>query len=159
MTKHTPEQIITKLRAAEVELAAGLTIGQVCKKLAISEQTFHRWRQQYGGMKADDAKRLKELEAENERLKRVVRPVHRAGGALAERLRRVVQRQGGGRTGQGRGIRQRAGGPRPGCGVEEGLQRGPAAQCAGLPDASGVCVVMSLDRLRCAAPVRGHDRI
>jgi putative transposase len=72
MTKHTPEQIITKLRAAEVELAAGLTIGQVCQQLAISEQTFHRWRHQYGGMKADDAKRLKELEAENERLKRVV---------------------------------------------------------------------------------------
>ena len=72
MTKHTPEQIITKLRAAEVELAAGLTIGQVCQKLAISEQTFHRWRQQYGGMKADDAKRLKELEAENARLKRLL---------------------------------------------------------------------------------------
>ena len=72
MTKHSPEQIITKLRAAEVELASGSTIGQLCQKLAISEQTFHRWRQQYGGMKADDAKRLKELEAENERLKRVV---------------------------------------------------------------------------------------
>ena len=72
MTKHTPEQIITKLRAAEVELAAGLTIGPVCQKLAISEQTFHRWRQHYGGMKADDAKRLKELEVENDRLKRLV---------------------------------------------------------------------------------------
>ena len=72
MTKHTPAQIITKLRAAEVDLAAGLTIGQVCQKLAISEQTFHRWRQQYGGMKAGDAKRLKELEVENERLKRLV---------------------------------------------------------------------------------------
>jgi putative transposase len=72
MTKHTPEQIIHKLRAAEVDLASGLTIGQVCQKLAISEQTFHRWRQHYGGMKADDAKRLKELEVENERLKRLV---------------------------------------------------------------------------------------
>ena len=72
MTKHTPEQIIPKLRAAEVDLASGLTVGQVCQKLAISEQTFHRWRQQYGGMKADDAKRLKELEVENERLKRLV---------------------------------------------------------------------------------------
>jgi putative transposase len=72
MTKHTPEQIITKLRAAEVEQASGLTVGQVCQKLAISEQTFHRWRAQYGGMKADEAKRLKELEAENERLKRLV---------------------------------------------------------------------------------------
>ena len=72
MTKHSPDQIISKLRAAEVDLATGLTIGQVCQKLAISEQTFHRWRHQYGGMKADDAKRLKELEAENERLKRLV---------------------------------------------------------------------------------------
>jgi putative transposase len=72
MTKHSPEQIISKLRAAEVDLASGLTIGQVCQKLAISEQTFHRWRAQYGGMKADDAKRLKELELENERLKRLV---------------------------------------------------------------------------------------
>lgn len=72
MTKHSPDQIITKLRAAEIDLGGGLTIGQVCQKLAISEQTFHRWRAQYGGMKADDAKRLKELEAENARLKRLV---------------------------------------------------------------------------------------
>ena len=72
MTKHPPDQIITKLRAAEVELASGLGIGQVCQKLAISEQTFHRWRAQYGGLKADEAKRLNELEAENARLKRLV---------------------------------------------------------------------------------------
>ena len=72
MTKHPPDQIITKLRAAEVELALGLGIGQVCQKLAISEQTFHRWRAQYGGLKADEAKRLNELEAENARLKRLV---------------------------------------------------------------------------------------
>ena len=72
MTKHSPERIITKLRGAEVDLAAGLTVGQVCQKLAISEQTFHRWRAQYNGLKVDDAKRLKELEVENERLKRLV---------------------------------------------------------------------------------------
>jgi putative transposase len=72
MTKHSPDQIISKLRVAEVDLDSGLTIGQVCQKLAISEQTFHRWRARYGGMKGDDAKRLKELEAENERLKRLV---------------------------------------------------------------------------------------
>ncbi len=72
MKKHTPEEIIPKLRAAEVDLATGLTIGQVCQKLGISEQTFHRWRNQYGGLKADEAKRLKELEAENARLKRLV---------------------------------------------------------------------------------------
>jgi transposase-like protein len=72
MKKHTPEQVITKLRAAEVDLASGLTVGQVCQKLGVSEQTLHRWRNQYGGMTADDAKRLKELEAENARLKQLV---------------------------------------------------------------------------------------
>ena len=70
--RHTPEQIIGLLRQAEVELGNGSSIGQVCQKLAISEQTFHRWRNQYGGMKADDAKRLKELERENTRLKKIV---------------------------------------------------------------------------------------
>jgi putative transposase len=70
--RHTPEQIITKLRQAEADLGSGLGIAQVCQKLAVSENTFHRWRAQYGGMKADDAKRLKELEQENARLKRLV---------------------------------------------------------------------------------------
>ena len=70
--RHTPEQVIAKLRQAEADLAAGLTLGQVCQKLGISEQTFHRWRHQYGGLKADDAKRLKELVTENARLKRLV---------------------------------------------------------------------------------------
>lgn len=70
--KHTPEQIIKKLREADAILASGKTIGEVCQQLAISEQTFHRWRNQYGGMKADEAKRLKELELENRRLKQVV---------------------------------------------------------------------------------------
>lgn len=72
MTKHSPEQIIAKLRAAELDQAAGMTIAQICQKLAIAENTFHRWRQQYGGMKADEAKRLRELEAENARLKQLV---------------------------------------------------------------------------------------
>jgi putative transposase len=70
--RHSPEQIIRKLRLAEADLAVGLTIGQVCQKLEIAEQTFHRWRNQYGGMKAEEAKRLKELELENSRLKRLV---------------------------------------------------------------------------------------
>jgi putative transposase len=70
--KHTPEQIIAKLREAEAELNGGSQIGQVCQKLGISEQTFHRWRNQYGGMKSSAAKRLKELEEENRRLKRAV---------------------------------------------------------------------------------------
>ena len=62
---HTPEQ-------AEVELGSGLSVAQVCQKLAVSEQTFYRWKSQYGGMKADQMKRLKELEAENARLKKIV---------------------------------------------------------------------------------------
>jgi len=70
--RHTPDQIITKLREADAMLAGGATIGQVVQRLEISEQTFHRWRNQYGGMKANEAKRLKELERENARLKRVV---------------------------------------------------------------------------------------
>ena len=70
--RHSPEQIIRKLRDAEGHLSAGMTIGQACQKLEVSEQTFHRWRNQYGGMKANDAKRLKELETENGRLKKLV---------------------------------------------------------------------------------------
>ena len=70
--RHTPEQIIGLLRQAEADLGSGLGIAQVCQKLAISEATFHRWRNQYGGMKADEVKRLKELEAENARLKKLV---------------------------------------------------------------------------------------
>ncbi len=70
--RHTPEQIISKLRDADAMLATGATIGQVVQQLGVSEQTFHRWRNQYGGMKAGDAKRLKELQQENTRLKRVV---------------------------------------------------------------------------------------
>ena len=70
--RHTPEQIIAKLREADGMLATGQTIGAICQKLAISEQTFHRWRNQYGGMKASEAKRLKELEQENARLKKLV---------------------------------------------------------------------------------------
>jgi transposase-like protein len=70
--KYTPEQIIAKLREADAELNGGATIGQVCQKLGISEPTFHRWREQYGGMKADAAKQLKELQQQNQRLKRAV---------------------------------------------------------------------------------------
>ncbi len=58
MQRHTPEQVITKLRQAEADLAQGLSIAQVCQRLGVSEQTLHRWRNQYGGMKADEAKRL-----------------------------------------------------------------------------------------------------
>ena len=70
--RHTPEQIISKLREAERLIGGGKTIPEAAKELGISEQTYHRWRNQYGGMKADDAKPLKELERENRELKAIV---------------------------------------------------------------------------------------
>src|SRR5262245_1169801 len=66
---HRLAEHVVKLRQAEAELAQGASVGQVCQQLGISETTFNRWRLQYGGMKADEAKRLKELEGENARLK------------------------------------------------------------------------------------------
>lgn len=70
--RHTPEQIVRKLREADAELAAGVSVPEVARRLGISEATFHRWRNQYGGMKAHAMKRLKELESENARLKKIV---------------------------------------------------------------------------------------
>ena len=70
--RHTPEQIIRKLREADRLLGEGLQVPEVAKQLEVSEQTLHRWRAQYGGLKAADAKRLKELERENTKLKRIV---------------------------------------------------------------------------------------
>ena len=70
--RHSPEQIIHKLREADGMLSEGKGIAEVCQQLEVSEATFHRWRNQYGGMKADEAKRLKELEMENARLKKLV---------------------------------------------------------------------------------------
>ena len=66
------EQIIPKLREAEVELAKGRTVAQVVKRLGVTEQTYYRWRKEYGGLRMDQAKRLKELEKENIRLKKLV---------------------------------------------------------------------------------------
>jgi transposase-like protein len=70
--RHTAEQIIQKLREAELRLSQGDTIGLVCKKLGVTEQTYYRWRKEYGGVRTDQAKRLKELEKENSRLKRLL---------------------------------------------------------------------------------------
>ncbi len=70
--RHTPEQVIRKLREAERMIGEGKTIPEAAKELQVSEQTYHRWRNQYGGMKAQDAKRLKELERENSSLKAIV---------------------------------------------------------------------------------------
>jgi putative transposase len=70
--RYAPEQIIHKLREAEVELAKGQTTPEVIRKLGISEQTYYRWRQEYGGLKVEQVKRLKDLEKENTRLKKIV---------------------------------------------------------------------------------------
>ena len=70
--RHTAEQIIAKLREAEVGLARGQTAVEVARKLGITEQTYYRWRKEYGGLRVDQAKRLKMLEKENARLKRLV---------------------------------------------------------------------------------------
>ena len=70
--RHNAEQIIAKLREADVELAKGQSVGEICRKLAVSEHTYYRWRKEYGGLKVDQAKRLKDLERENTRLKKLV---------------------------------------------------------------------------------------
>jgi putative transposase len=85
--RHTPEQIIRKLREAERLLGEGKTMPEAAKAIEISEQTYHRWRNQYGGMKADDAKRLKELERENRQLKAIV-----ADQALENRALKEISR-------------------------------------------------------------------
>jgi transposase-like protein len=70
--RHGAEEIINKLREAEVGLARGLAVPEVCRKLGVTEQTYYRWRKEYGGLTRDQAKRLKELEQENGRLKKLV---------------------------------------------------------------------------------------
>ena len=70
--RYKSEEIIHKLRVAEVELSKGNDTGQICRKLGITEQTYYRWRKKYGGMKVEQARRLKELESENARLKKLV---------------------------------------------------------------------------------------
>ena len=68
----TPEPVIATLREAEVELADGQPVPQVCRKLGVSEQTYYRWRKEYGGVRTDQARRLKDLERENQRLKKLL---------------------------------------------------------------------------------------
>jgi transposase-like protein len=70
--KHTPEQIVKKLREAEMELAKGAIVSDVSRKLGVSEQTYYRWKQQYGGGQADQQIKVKELERQNARLKKIV---------------------------------------------------------------------------------------
>ena len=70
--RHTPEQIISKLREAEVLLSQGQSVPVACKRTEVSEQTYYRWRKDYGGLRSDQAKRFKELERENGRLKKLL---------------------------------------------------------------------------------------
>ena len=70
--RHTPEQIINKLRQAEVEIANGATVAQAAKKISVTDHTYYRWRSEYGGMRVNQAKRLKQLEKENSQLKKLV---------------------------------------------------------------------------------------
>ena len=74
--RHTAEQIVGKLREAEVHLSKGMSIAQACKQIGITDQTYYRWRREYGGLKVDQARRLKELEKENARLRKAVSDLH-----------------------------------------------------------------------------------
>jgi transposase-like protein len=84
---YTPEQIIKHLREAEIHLSKGDTIGQVCKKIGITEQTYYRWRREYGGVQVKQAKRLKDLEKENARLKKLVAELNLDKAILEEALK------------------------------------------------------------------------
>jgi putative transposase len=83
----TTEQIISKLREAEVLISQGQTIPVVCKSIGIAEQTYYRWRRAYGGLKIDQAQRLRELEQENNRLKRLVADLSLDNAIIKEALR------------------------------------------------------------------------
>jgi transposase-like protein len=84
---YTIEQIISKLREAEVLLAQGQTAGEVCRSFNISEQTYYRWRKEYGGIRTDQVRRLKDLEKENARLKKLVAELSLDNSILRETVR------------------------------------------------------------------------
>jgi transposase-like protein len=107
-TRHTPEQVVAKLRHAERGLAEGQTVGQVCKQLSVSEHTCYRWHNQYGGVQANEAKRLKESETESTRLKKIVAQLTLDIAALKDLLSRS-----GNPVTQATGRRVPPGAPRP----------------------------------------------
>jgi transposase-like protein len=82
--RHSPEQVVRKLTTADRLLAEGKDLAAVCRELGVSEATYHRWRNQFGGLKADDAKRLKDLERENSTLKRLLADAELEKAALKE---------------------------------------------------------------------------
>ena len=81
---HSPEQIINKLREAEILLNQGANVGEASRKIGVTEQTYYRWRKEYGGMRIEQAKRLKELEKENTRLKKLVADISLDNAILKE---------------------------------------------------------------------------
>ena len=70
--KHKPEEIVGKLREVEIVLAQGVSTAEACRRIGVSEQTYYRWRKEYGGLKTDQARRMKDLEKENQRLRRAI---------------------------------------------------------------------------------------
>jgi len=84
---YTPEQIINKLREAEILLSQGATIGEASKRIGVTEQTYYRWRREYGGLRVDQARRLRELEKENSRLKKLVANLSLDNAILEEAAR------------------------------------------------------------------------
>ena len=82
--KHTAEEIINKLREVEVVIAAGSTVAETARRIGVLEQTFYRWRSEYGGLRVDQARRLKQLETENSRLKRAMAELTLANQILKE---------------------------------------------------------------------------
>lgn len=89
--RHTAEQIIGKLREADIMLANGSSLGQVCQKLEVSEQSYYRWKSKYGGMKTGEAKRLKAVEDENARLKKLVADLSLDNAILKEVIDGIEQ--------------------------------------------------------------------
>ena len=81
---HSPEQIINRLREAEILLNQGATVSEACRKIEVTEQTYYRWRKEYGGMRIEQAKRLKDLEKENARLKKLVADISLDNAILKE---------------------------------------------------------------------------
>ena len=83
----TPEEIINKLREAEIMLSQGTTVGEVCRKIGVTDVTYYRWRKEYGGMRVEQAHRIKELEQENSRLKKLVADLSLDNAILKEAAR------------------------------------------------------------------------
>ena len=85
--RHTPEEIITKIREADVLQSKGGSVGEACRQIGVSEQTYYNWRKEYGGLRVDQAKRFKQLEQENGRLKKLVADLSMDNAILKEAAR------------------------------------------------------------------------